>query len=207
MQPWPAAATTATTVGRRPARSTAGSATCTKQRRPKSADLVKLVRLGQRAPDRRGLEEGVPRHRAEGSASHRWPGRLFFPLDEDATGRGNTGLGISVMDESTGDPRPPTSLSGGETFYASLSLALGLADVVQSDTGGVSLETLFVDEGFGSLDTETLERVLDQLDQLKSGGRTIGVISHVSEMKDRFPDRIVVSREIDGPSRIIQTRP
>ena len=133
-------------------------------------------------------------------------GRLSFLLDEDATGRGNTGLGISVMDESTGDPRPTTSLSGGETFYASLSLALGLADVVQSETGGVSLETLFVDEGFGSLDTETLERVLDQLDQLKSGGRTIGVISHVSEMKERFPDRIVVSREIDGPSRIIQTR-
>ena len=133
-------------------------------------------------------------------------GRLSFLLDEDATGRGNTGLGISVMDESTGDPRPTTSLSGGETFYASLSLALGLADVVQSETGGVSLETLFVDEGFGSLDTETLERVLDQLDQLKSGGRTIGVISHVSEMKERFPDRIVVSREIDGPSRISQTR-
>jgi exonuclease SbcC len=109
------------------------------------------------------------------------------------------------MDESTGDPRPTTSLSGGETFYASLSLALGLADVVQSETGGVSLETLFVDEGFGSLDTDTLERVLDQLDQLKSGGRTIGVISHVSEMKDRFPDRIVVSRDVDGPSHIMQT--
>ena len=132
-------------------------------------------------------------------------GRLSFLLDEDASGRGNTGLGISVMDESTGDPRPTTSLSGGETFYASLSLALGLADVVQSETGGVSLETLFVDEGFGSLDTETLERVLDQLDQLKSGGRTIGVISHVSEMKDRFPDRIVVSRDVDGPSHIMQT--
>jgi len=131
-------------------------------------------------------------------------GRLSFLLDESTQGRGNTGLGINVMDESTGDPRPATSLSGGETFYASLSLALGLADVVQSETGGVSLETLFVDEGFGSLDTETLERVLDQLDQLKSGGRTIGVISHVSEMKDRFPDRIVVSREPDGPSKILQ---
>ncbi len=131
-------------------------------------------------------------------------GRLSFLLDESTQGRGNTGLGINVMDESTGDPRPTTSLSGGETFYASLSLALGLADVVQSESGGVSLETLFVDEGFGSLDTETLERVLDQLDQLKSGGRTIGVISHVSEMKDRFPDRIVVSREPDGPSKILQ---
>jgi len=131
-------------------------------------------------------------------------GRLSFLLDESTQGRGNTGLGINVMDEATGDPRPTTSLSGGETFYASLSLALGLADVVQSETGGVSLETLFVDEGFGSLDTDTLERVLDQLDQLKSGGRTIGVISHVSEMKDRFPDRIVVSRETEGPSHIIQ---
>jgi exonuclease SbcC len=131
-------------------------------------------------------------------------GRLSFLLDESSQGRGNTGLGINVMDEATGDARPTASLSGGETFYASLSLALGLADVVQSETGGVSLETLFVDEGFGSLDTDTLERVLDQLDQLKSGGRTIGVISHVSEMKDRFPDRIVVSRDPEGPSRILQ---
>jgi exonuclease SbcC len=131
-------------------------------------------------------------------------GRLSFLLDESTQGRGNTGLGINVMDEATGDPRPTTSLSGGETFYASLSLALGLADVVQSETGGVSLETLFVDEGFGSLDTDTLERVLDQLDQLKSGGRTIGVISHVSEMKDRFPDRIVVLRGTEGVSQIIQ---
>jgi exonuclease SbcC len=131
-------------------------------------------------------------------------GRLSFLLDESAQGRGNTGLGINIMDEATGDTRPTTSLSGGETFYASLSLALGLADVVQSETGGVSLETLFVDEGFGSLDTDTLERVLDQLDQLKSGGRTIGVISHVSEMKDRFPDRIFVSRESEGPSQIHQ---
>jgi exonuclease SbcC len=130
-------------------------------------------------------------------------GRLSFLLDESSQGRGNTGLGINVMDEATGDARPTTSLSGGETFYASLSLALGLADVVQSETGGVSLETLFVDEGFGSLDTDTLERVLDQLDQLKSGGRTIGVISLVSEMKDRFPDRIVVSRDPEGPSRIL----
>lgn len=129
-------------------------------------------------------------------------GRLSFILDESAQGVGKTGLGINVMDESTGYPRPTRSLSGGETFYASLSLALGLADVVQSETGGVALETLFVDEGFGSLDSDTLERVLDQLDQLKSGGRTIGVISHVSEMKDRFPDRIVVSRETDGPSQI-----
>jgi exonuclease SbcC len=131
-------------------------------------------------------------------------GRLSFLLDESTQGRGNTGLGINVMDEATGDTRPTTSLSGGETFYASLSLALGLADVVQSETGGVSLETLFVDEGFGSLDTDTLERVLDQLDQLKSGGRTIGVISHVSEMKDRFPDRIVVSRGTEGVSQIMQ---
>ncbi len=131
-------------------------------------------------------------------------GRLSFLLDESAQGRGNTGLGINIMDEATGETRPTTSLSGGETFYASLSLALGLADVVQSETGGVSLETLFVDEGFGSLDTDTLERVLDQLDQLKSGGRTIGVISHVSEMKDRFPDRIFVSREPEGPSQIHQ---
>jgi exonuclease SbcC len=75
---------------------------------------------------------------------------------------------------------------------------------VHTETGGVSLETLFVDEGFGSLDQETLQVVLDQLENLKSGGRVIGVISHVSEMKDRFPERLMVEPQPDGTSVVVQ---
>jgi exonuclease SbcC len=75
---------------------------------------------------------------------------------------------------------------------------------VHAETGGVSLETLFVDEGFGSLDQETLQVVLDQLENLKSGGRVIGVISHVSEMKDRFPERLLVEPQPDGTSVVVQ---
>lgn len=130
-------------------------------------------------------------------------GRLSFVLDEDSQSNALAGLGIDVLDSWTGESRSPQTLSGGETFYASLALALGLADVVQAETGGVSLETLFVDEGFGSLDQESLQLVLDQLDQLKSGGRVIGVISHVSEMKDRFPERIFVQPQADGTSVVI----
>ncbi len=82
-------------------------------------------------------------------------GRLSFALDQESQSNAQAGLGIDIVDSWTGESRPPASLSGGETFYASLSLALGLADVVHAETGGVSLETLFVDEGFGSLDQET----------------------------------------------------
>ncbi len=131
-------------------------------------------------------------------------GRLSFALDQESQSNAQSGLGIDIVDSWTGDSRPPASLSGGETFYASLSLALGLADVVHAETGGVSLETLFVDEGFGSLDQETLQVVLDQLENLKSGGRVIGVISHVSEMKDRFPERLLVEPQPDGTSVVVQ---
>jgi exonuclease SbcC len=131
-------------------------------------------------------------------------GRLSFVLDQESQSNAQAGLGIDIVDSWTGESRPPASLSGGETFYASLSLALGLADVVHAETGGVSLETLFVDEGFGSLDQETLQVVLDQLENLKSGGRVIGVISHVSEMKDRFPERLMVEPQPDGTSVVVQ---
>lgn len=131
-------------------------------------------------------------------------GRLGFALDQESQSNAQAGLGIDIVDSWTGESRPPASLSGGETFYASLSLALGLADVVHAETGGVSLETLFVDEGFGSLDQETLHVVLDQLENLKSGGRVIGVISHVSEMKDRFPERLMVEPQPDGTSVVVQ---
>lgn len=126
----------------------------------------------------------------------------------EATGGGvglerKIGLALQVFDDRTDAPRGPGTLSGGETFYVSLSLALGLADVVQSEAGGVSLETLFVDEGFGSLDAETLDTVMNVLTRLGRGSRTVGLISHVEELKRRIPDRVEIHRpDPNGPSEI-----
>ena len=132
-------------------------------------------------------------------------GQFSFVIDDRAAGRAQAGLGIDIHDAWTGQSRDPESLSGGETFYASLSLALGLADIVREEAGGMSLDTLFVDEGFGSLDADTLSVVLDQLDALRSRGRVVGVISHVAEMKEWVHDRIVVSSGAPGAgSRILQ---
>lgn len=133
-------------------------------------------------------------------------GKFTFVIDEHAAGRAQSGLGIDILDSWTGQTRDPESLSGGETFYASLSLALGLADIVREESGGVSLDTLFVDEGFGSLDADTLTVVLDQLDALRSRGRVVGVISHVAEMKEWVHDRIVVEPGAPGEgSHVHQT--
>jgi exonuclease SbcC len=96
------------------------------------------------------------------------------------------------LDNDNGALRDPKSLSGGETFYTSLALALGLSDEVVGVRGGITLGTLFIDEGFGSLDPDRLEDVLDVLNRLRQGGRVIGVISHVSEMKEAIPARIEV---------------
>ena len=106
-----------------------------------------------------------------------------------------SGLGLSILDQHTGRSRATHSLSGGETFLASLALALGLAEVVTNQTGGITLDTLFIDEGFGSLDSETLETAMSTLDSLRAGGRTIGLISHVDTMKEQIPAklRIVVT--------------
>ncbi len=131
-------------------------------------------------------------------------GKFTFDLNEE-TSRGHSGLGILLVDAWTGHSQEPRSLSGGETFYASLALALGLADVVKGEAAGSALETLFVDEGFGSLDQGTLYQVLDQLDQLRSGRRAVGVISHVTEMKESIPDRLEVRRQADSTSTV--TRP
>ncbi|MGO1318524.1 MAG: SbcC/MukB-like Walker B domain-containing protein, partial [Cellulomonadaceae bacterium] len=90
----------------------------------------------------------------------------------------------------------------GETFYVSLCLALGLADVVTAEAGGVDLGTLFVDEGFGSLDPETLEVVMAELGRLRAGGRTVGVVSHVEAMKSTIADRVSVRRRADGTSTL-----
>jgi DNA repair protein SbcC/Rad50 len=108
------------------------------------------------------------------------------------------GLGLEVVDQWTGDVRDPTTLSGGETFVVSLALALGLADVVTYEAGGTEIETLFVDEGFGTLDADTLDDVMDRLDDLRAGGRAVGVVSHVSEMRNRIPTQLHVEKHRDG---------
>ncbi|MCR2828481.1 SbcC/MukB-like Walker B domain-containing protein, partial [Microbacterium sp. zg.Y909] len=115
-----------------------------------------------------------------------------------------SGLGIEVLDAHTGQSRPPQSLSGGETFLASLALALGLAEVVTARAGGMRLDTLFIDEGFGSLDADTLELAMRTLDELRAGGRTVGVISHVEAMKEQLPAQLLVEATPRGPSIIRQ---
>ena len=118
-----------------------------------------------------------------------------YQLEHTMTrGAGETrgGLGLVVKDTHTDQGRDPATLSGGETFYVSLSLALGLADVVTTEAGGAELSTLFVDEGFGSLDDDTRDEVLDELDALRSGGRTVGLVSHLSELRARCPAQLHV---------------
>ena len=112
-------------------------------------------------------------------------------------GAGETrgGLSLLVRDDWSGETRDPATLSGGETFVVSLSLALGLADVIAYEAGGSEFETLFVDEGFGSLDPHTLDRVMDTLDSLREGRRVVGVVSHVSEMRDRIPAQLRLDKD------------
>lgn len=125
--------------------------------------------------------------------------RSETPRDGKATG----GLDLDVTDDYIGEKRPAFTLSGGETFLASLSLALGLSDVVMAQQGGRYLDCIFIDEGFGSLDGETLDFALNTLIELHRSGRVIGIISHVAELKERIPSRIDVIASKDG-SRIVQ---
>ncbi|MBD7998299.1 MULTISPECIES: AAA family ATPase [Oerskovia] len=113
-----------------------------------------------------------------------------------------TGLAMKVLDHRTEQARDPRTLSGGETFYVSLCLALGMADVVTAEAGGVDLGTLFVDEGFGTLDPETLEAVLGELGKLRAGGRVVGVVSHVDALKQAIAERIEVRRLANGSSTL-----
>ncbi|WP_024614066.1 AAA family ATPase [Clostridium sp. Ade.TY] len=108
-------------------------------------------------------------------------------------GAGQKGLELEIYDNYTATSRDVSSLSGGESFKASLSLALGLSDVVQSSAGGVSLETMFVDEGFGTLDPQSLDNAIDSLLELQKGGRLVGIISHVQELKERVDAKIEVT--------------
>lgn len=118
--------------------------------------------------------------------------------DAKAGGNRKSGLGLEVVDEWTQRSRDTSTLSGGESFMASLSLALGLADVVQQESGGLDIETLFVDEGFGSLDEDSLEQVMDALEGLRDGGRVVGLVSHVAEMKTRISVHLQVTKSRDG---------
>jgi DNA repair protein SbcC/Rad50 len=113
-------------------------------------------------------------------------------------GENRGGLSLLIRDEWSGEARDPATLSGGETFVVSLALALGLADVIAHEVGGADLDTLFVDEGFGSLDAETLDDVMDTLDTLREGGRVVGVVSHVAHLRERIPTQLHVEKRRHG---------
>ena len=126
-------------------------------------------------------------------------GRYSFVHSDSAGARGTRGgLNLDVLDDYSGRSRPAKTLSGGESFLASLSLALGLADVVANETGGALLDTLFVDEGFGTLDSDTLDIVMNTLDELRAGGRVVGLVSHVEELRQRIPTRLRVRKARTG---------
>ncbi|MGH3496468.1 MAG: AAA family ATPase [Nocardioidaceae bacterium] len=132
-------------------------------------------------------------------------GRYQLEHTSARTGRDQRGgLGLLVADAWTGEARDPATLSGGETFQASLALALGLADVVSHEAGGLRLHTLFVDEGFGSLDADSLDEVMDVLDTLREGGRVVGVVSHVDAMRERIKTQVSVVKGRTG-SRVTAT--
>lgn len=125
-------------------------------------------------------------------------GRYTLVHSDDRSGRGRSGLGLHVVDAWTGRERDTATLSGGETFFASLALALGLADVVTDEAGGVRLDTLFIDEGFGSLDDQTLDEVLDVLDSLRERDRSVGIVSHVPDLRRRIHAQLEVVKGRSG---------
>ena len=126
---------------------------------------------------------------------------LRYTVDKaagDGRARSAGGLGMRVVDAWTGVERDPATLSGGETFFSSLALALGLGDVASAEAGGTDIDTLFVDEGFGTLDEDTLEEVLDVLDRLRDGGRAVGVVSHVADLRQRVTTQLRVVKDAAG---------
>ena len=120
---------------------------------------------------------------------------------EAGNNRSQSGLDLDVLDHYNGTVRSVKTLSGGESFKASLSLALGLSDEIQSSAGGVRLDTMFVDEGFGSLDEESLDQAMNALSGLADGNRLVGIISHVSDLKNRIDKQIVVTKQQNGGSK------
>jgi len=133
-------------------------------------------------------------------------GRYSLVHTDARRGGGRSGLGLLACDSWTGVDRDTSTLSGGETFLASLALALGLADVVTAEAGGTRIEALFVDEGFGSLDEDTLEEVMTVLDGLREGGRLVGIVSHVAELRQRIPAQVRVHKGHAGSHLTVRTR-
>ncbi len=132
-------------------------------------------------------------------------GRYSLVHTDARRGAGRSGLGLLACDSWTGVNRDTSTLSGGETFLASLALALGLADVVTAEAAGTRIEALFVDEGFGSLDEDTLEEVMSVLDGLREGGRMVGIVSHVAELRQRIPAQVRVRKGQAGSHLTVLT--
>ena len=130
-------------------------------------------------------------------------GQYELKRQETAENRqGQTGLELSVIDHYNGTERSVRTLSGGESFEASLSLALGLADEIQSVAGGVKLDAMFVDEGFVSLDEEALDQAIGALNDLAESNRLVGIISHVADLKNRIDRQIIITKDRSGGSRV-----
>ncbi|MDT0310611.1 SbcC/MukB-like Walker B domain-containing protein, partial [Streptomyces sp. DSM 44917] len=189
---------------------------------PRRAEAHRLASLAQLAagtsPDnayRMRLETYVLAARLEQVAAvasarlHRMSAGRYSLVHTDARagGRGRSGLGLHVMDAWTGRPRDTATLSGGEAFFVSLALALGLADVVAQETGGRRLETLFIDEGFGSLDEQSLDEVLDVLDSLREHDRSVAIVSHVPDLRTRVPAQLEVLKTRHGSTVRHHTSP
>ncbi|WP_279577785.1 SbcC/MukB-like Walker B domain-containing protein, partial [Streptomyces sp. YIM 98790] len=134
-------------------------------------------------------------------------GRYALTHTDVPVSRGRSGLGLRVVDAWTGRERDTATLSGGESFYVSLALALGLADVVAEEAGGQRLDTLFIDEGFGSLDEQTLDEVLDVLDGLREHERSVGIVSHVPDLRGRIPAQLEVLKTRSGSALRHRTAP
>ena len=126
--------------------------------------------------------------------------------DDRGTGNKRSGLALRVVDAWTGTERDTATLSGGESFFASLSLALGLADVVTDEAGGMPLDTLFIDEGFGTLDEQSLEEVMDVLDGLRERDRAVGIVSHVADLRSRIPAQLLVRKGRHGSTLALAGR-
>jgi exonuclease SbcC len=186
---------------------------------PLRAEADELHQLAELAAGRGGNAEGMPLssfvlaarlEEVAAAASRRFAamsaGRftLVHDTEERRDRRRRAGLGLLVEDAWTGRRRNTRTLSGGETFQAALSLALGLADVVTAEAGGRRMDALFIDEGFGTLDPDSLDEVMSVLDELRSGGRLVGVVSHVADLRQRIPNQIRVVKGTNG-SRVETT--
>lgn len=130
--------------------------------------------------------------------------RYHFLIATESKGGGAKGLDIDVMDTYSGQSRGVTTLSGGEQFKAALALALGLSDVMVSTSGGIEISALFVDEGFGSLDSDSLDSAINTLMTLNEGGRLVGIVSHVQELRTRIPNKIEIIKTSSGSSLLFQ---